>query len=404
MIFFRPFLIATIFLLPAATKRSTSGLVRAAFTCRKSFSSTPTITNKKYNSKYKNNKFNSISKQSKLTMSTTAASSTSADSTLDGLQDIIGTDAGNRGMKSLIVPGDFRRASDILGTLTVSADKSKQVVILSGFPCCVNESPPTETDGPPGTFAIARAAAALGHSVVVVTDACNEAVFAAAMKDLAMPDTKTAAQLSMQVFPAQLSADDETQLQTMAQNCDLLISCERAGPGKDGNCYTMRGIDMTAKGLIAPLHRLVQEVNAPFLAIGDGGNELGMGKVMDEIVKNPKIADGNKIGCAVAADFLIAASVSNWGGYALAAGAAVVRARDDAAKDTTKPLETALKEWVDLCLPSDDDEIALLNRCVAVGCRDGVSGLNEATVDGMPLESSLQCLRDLRAAALSAKP
>jgi hypothetical protein len=72
------------------------------------------------------------------------------------------------------------------------------------------------------------------------------------------------------------------------------------------------------------LHRLVKEATVPFLAIGDGGNELGMGKVLDEIIKNPKIADGDKIGCAVAADFLIAASVSNWGGYALAAGAAVV--------------------------------------------------------------------------------
>jgi hypothetical protein len=398
MILFRPLAIATIFLFPAATKRSTSVLVRAAFTCRKSFSSTSIA-------KFNSNKFNSHYQHSKLTMSTATAATSRVDATLDGLQDIIGTDAGNRGMKSLIVPGDFRRASEILGRLTPSlSDSNKQVVLLSGFPCCVNESPPTETDGPPGTFAIARAAAALGHSVVVVTDVCNEAVFAAAMKDLAMPDTNTAAKLSMQVFPAQLSDADETRLQTMAQNCDLLISCERAGPGKDGNCYTMRGIDMTAKGLIAPLHRLVKEVNVPFLAIGDGGNELGMGKVMDEIVKNPKIADGDKIGCAVAADFLIAASVSNWGGYALAAGAAVVRARVEAAKDTSKSLETALKEWVDLCLPSDDDEIALLNRCVAVGCRDGVSGLNEATVDGMPLETSLQCLRDLRAAALSAKP
>jgi hypothetical protein len=79
----------------------------------------------------------------------------------------------------------------------------------------------------------------------------------------------------------------------------------------------MRGIDMTAAGLIAPLHRLCSETQVPFLAIGDGGNELGMGKVMDEIVKNPKIANGEKIGCCVAADCFFAASVSNWGGYAL---------------------------------------------------------------------------------------
>jgi hypothetical protein len=53
-----------------------------------------------------------------------------------------------------------------------------------------------------------------------------------------------------------------------------------------------------------------------------------MGKVIDEIKAN--IPRGEKIGCVVAADHLIAASVSNWGGYALAAAAAAAKsgARD----------------------------------------------------------------------------
>ena len=51
----------------------------------------------------------------------------------------------------------------------------------------------------------------------------------------------------------------------------------------------MKGIDMTAKGLIAPLHKIVDRVNLRnsqeensgkghvyFIAIGDGGNEMGM--------------------------------------------------------------------------------------------------------------------------------
>ena len=85
------------------------------------------------------------------------------------IQAIIGTDAGGRGMKSLIVQGDLELAGTTLGTLK----SPSHVIVLSGFPCCVNESPPTETDGPPGTFAIARAAAALGHRVTVITDDCN---------------------------------------------------------------------------------------------------------------------------------------------------------------------------------------------------------------------------------------
>lgn len=85
------------------------------------------------------------------------------------IQTVIGTDAGDRGMKSLIVPGDLELAGKTLGTLK----SPSRVIVLSGFPCCVNENPPTETDGPPGTFAIARTAAALGHDVTVTTDDCN---------------------------------------------------------------------------------------------------------------------------------------------------------------------------------------------------------------------------------------
>ena len=97
------------------------------------------------------------------------AHSVATGSIYDEIQAIIGTDVGDRGMKSLIVPGDLEMAAKTLGTL----ESPSHIIILSGFPCCVNESPPTETDGPPGTYAIARAAAAFGHDVTVITDECN---------------------------------------------------------------------------------------------------------------------------------------------------------------------------------------------------------------------------------------
>lgn len=326
------------------------------------------------------------------------ASSSSMDffsSTYDAIQEIIGTDAGDRGMKSLIVPGDLRTAAEIIAAVPPSDDGT--VVVLSGFPCCVNESPPTETDGPPGTLAIARAMVALGHKTVVVTDSCNRAVFSAALKDLTLPSNSGIGSLSLEVYPSTFTDDDETRFSQLADSCKLLISCERAGPGRDGKCYTMRGIDMNEKGLIAPLHRLVKESNSPFIAIGDGGNELGMGKVIDNIINNPKISNGEKIGCVIAADHLIAASVSNWGGYALAAAVALARIQ----KSNDFGGENA-KKWIENCVPSENEEIALLDRCVAAGCRDGVSGKMEATVDGMPLETSLRCLRDIRNAAFAA--
>ena len=324
--------------------------------------------------------------------STSSADGLVLDKAVDALQDIIGTDAGDRGMKSLIVPGDLQNASSILANLTPPS----HVLVLSGFPCCVNESPPTETDGPPGAVALVRAAFQLGHKVTLVTDACNEAVFAAALAESWAQNQST---VSLEVFPADMTPADDERLEDLAKSCGLILACERAGPAQDGHCYTMRGIDMTTRGLIAPLDRLVNKSACPFVAIGDGGNEMGMGKVYQQIVTNPKITDGAKIGCVLAADYLVAASVSNWGGYALAAGSALMRAKSE--QNAASSLPVRIREWVEKCVPTEEDEVALLQRCVAVGCRDGVSGKVEATVDGMPLKTSMKCLRDLRETSLA---
>lgn len=311
-----------------------------------------------------------------------------AEATVNKLQDIIGTDAGGRGMKNLICNGDLVKASSIFASLSPGS----LVVVLSGFPCCVNEDPPTETDGPPGAVALARAAVMLGHSCKLVTDECNEVVFQAAIDEQSWAKDK----LEMLIFSATM--DEDERLRALAKQCDLVIACERAGPGQDGNCFTMRGINMNKRNLIAPLHKII-EYAAPkkFLAVGDGGNEMGMGKVLDKIKQH--IPKGDQIGCTVAADHLVAASVSNWGGYAVAAGAAVMRASQES--KSKEEMQVKVAEWVEKCVPNEQEEIDLLNRCVAKGCRDGVSGKVEATVDGMPLETSMQCLRDLRAAALS---
>ena len=117
----------------------------------------------------------------------------------DAIQDIIGTDAGNRGMKSLIVQGDLAKSAKAVVNLSIPST----VIVLSGFPCCVDESPPTETDGPPGTFAIARAIAALGHSVIVVTELCNAMVFGAAFKDLVLP--RDCGSIVLETFPSNFS-------------------------------------------------------------------------------------------------------------------------------------------------------------------------------------------------------
>ena len=321
-------------------------------------------------------------------------------SALKSIEALISTDAGGRGMKHLIVEGDFEKASIVFGSLPPAS----HVLLLSGFPCCVQHKPPTETDGPPGTAALARAASQLGHAVTVLTEDCNERVFAAALEPLLVPqqeggDKTTAGTVELECFPSSLEAKHTERLQELADSCSLIVACERAGPAKDGVCYTMRGIDMNQHGLVGPLHRVVEMAHdKPFLAIGDGGNELGMGRVIDKVRKH--IPRGDEIGCVVAANHLVAASVSNWGGYALAAGAALVRASMESSKtNDDNELRNAAQTWTNKCLPTEDEEVALLQRCVKEGCRDGVSGKVEATVDGMPLETSMECLRSIRETA-----
>jgi len=255
-----------------------------------------------------------------------------------------------------------------------------------------------ETDGL-ASVAIAHSVVQLGYEATIVTEKCNEPIFRAAVEGV-----EELASIHLVFFPEgepSWTTENEKELKRVADDADLVIACERAGPAADGNCYTMRGINMNDRGLIAPLHNMVthaRENNVKFIAIGDGGNELGMGKVIDKIYEH--IPDGNKIGAVMAADHLIAASVSNWGGYALIAAAALVAAEDRDDNDGTDTNSKGRRKWIDKCMPTETSETRLLHRCVAAGCRDGVSGKMEATVDGMPLERSMECLREIRKAAL----
>jgi len=59
------------------------------------------------------------------------------------------------------------------------------------------------------------------------------------------------------------------------------------------------------------------------IGIGDGGNELGMGKVHQQIKQ--KVPMGNTIASNISCDYLITCGVSNWGGFGVAAGLYALR-------------------------------------------------------------------------------
>ncbi|CAN5157289.1 DUF4392 domain-containing protein [soil metagenome] len=284
-------------------------------------------------------------------------------------------DPGNRGLARdphdnlfTACPGDFAAACRSLSE-TTNASAS----MYTGFiiPTC---KPPThETDGPLGTLFLAYAFHHLAICSSIHAERQCIATIASAM---------AATQIDKKHWNATL---DRLSIKSITGTFSMTthnIAIERPGQGSDQRLRTMRGSDITALHLDYQHHFRPIDIlpyGIPTIAIGDGGNEIGMGKIPHEtIVKN--IPNGDLIHCRVPADYLIVAGVSNWGAYALAAGVFVLRGE--------KP-------------PSDlfdpDVEKRILEIMVREGpLVDGVTGEQTATVDGLTWNDYIQPMLKMR--------
>lgn len=308
------------------------------------------------------------------------------------LENRVQMDEGRRGIGEIVVKGElYNAAAELLD--------SNRVVIITGFPCLLDFSPPTETDGPLGAVAIARALISLGKDVVIATDECNEEPMLAAVAASGL----FGPHLRLECFAGGIGYDDgeAARLKQLAQSVDMVVAIERAGPCSDGLYKTMRGYDMSH--LLAPLELLLlngddfndaideSKITVPkkkirSVAIGDGGNEVGMGKMYQTIL-NSSIPNAKEIACVVPCDHLLVSSVSNWGGYALAAALSVLAANNR---------HQSVHDLLPSCLVSSEKETEICTRLVEAGARDGISKKQEMSIDGMPLATTLQTLEDLR--------
>jgi hypothetical protein len=260
----------------------------------------------------------------------------------------IAQDPGERGIAALVQPGH-------LGLAAESLRKAPCVLIVSGF--YIPSAKAGETDGPPGAQALGAALAALGIEVAYATDSLNRPLFEA--------------------LGLQLLHDDEPDLLERIQPSHL-VSIERVGPASDGQCYNMRGEALTeGVGRFGALFVRAAECGIPTIGIGDGGNEIGMGRVAGEVARN--IPNGARIACVVPTGMLIVAGVSNWGAYGLVAALSVLAGRD--------------------LLPTLEQAREAVLKLVRAGAVDGRTRRAEITVDGLPLEASLTVLEDVRALA-----
>ncbi|KAF1550027.1 D-glutamate cyclase, mitochondrial, partial [Eudyptes schlegeli] len=299
------------------------------------------------------------------------------------LETLIGIDPGDRGIIHL-------HRQDELLKACLSISHARSVLITTGFPTHFAYEPPEENDGPPGALAIAAILQALEKEVAIVTD--QRAM------NLNKKIIEEAVQLGILKRPVPLlsyqreSADSA--LMFLCENgnpgrprFDHLIAIERAGMAADGNYYNARKVNI--KHLVDPIDELFLAAQTipgvTTTGVGDGGNELGMGKVKDAVKKH--IKDGDVIACDVEADFTIVAGVSNWGGYAIACALYILSTCEIHDRYLRKavgfpPLAKKVI-WLS-ALPSVTKEEKLLKTLAQHGVRSGKTASLEMEVDGLP--------------------
>ena len=246
--------------------------------------------------------------------------------------------------------------------------------ILTGFHLPHAEIPTAESDGPIGAVMVAEFLVRVGIGVQILTDANNAGPIDATLAAAGLPPSRAVGRLDAD--GSGILAEIEAGWQRSGMG--LLISIERPGPAEDGRLHNMRGEDVT--DYHAPIHRLWEAASVDRIAIGDGGNELGMGLVGAEVIARV-IENGEMIACRSLAEHLILAGVSNWGAMGLVVAAALYR--------------PGWREAASAVLaPGRHD--SLLGAFVAGGGRDGVTLRAEQTVDGLAAPRHEEMMRFIR--------
>ncbi|WP_438312007.1 DUF4392 domain-containing protein [Sporosarcina sp. FA9] len=163
-------------------------------------------------------------------------------------------------------------------------------------------------------------------------------------------------------------------------NPAAVICIEKTGKNIKGTYHSMQGLDYSkGRARVDYLVEKAMENNIPTIAIGDGGNEIGMGNVVNVVRKH--VPHGEIIASVTKVDLLVTASVSNWGCYAVCAA-------------------IALKTGNVNFLPQVSDEKRMLEVAVLSGLIDGATGKTNTTVDGFSLETNIAIIEMLRAIVL----
>ena len=247
--------------------------------------------------------------------------------------------------------GLFGAAASLAGA------SAPHVGILTGFYIPGGDPPAAETDGPPGAALLAKALTDLGIPVRFLTDPSCRRGCAAALRAAGVGNV-----------PIDTSGPQAAIETWRSAGVTHALAIERPGRTADGTLRNMRGMDIGA--FCRPLDDVFLAGPWRTIAVGDGGNEVGMGALPAGLIAE-HVALGAKIACTTAAEFPIVAGVSHWGAYALLGMLGALR-----------------PDWLGAILPvlEPDFDRMVVERMVADGpAVDGVTLRHEPTIDGLTM-------------------
>ncbi len=268
-------------------------------------------------------------------------------------------------------------------------------LITTGF-ILPGHYPYGESDGPIGAAVLARALAlGLRSRVLVASEPELVALNAALLRTIGLQvvDADAFAREDGRHRPVACVlpvARDEASAADEARRCfdrfdvRALVAIEKAGANARGVYHMVGGTDVTAT--VSKAHCLFHEARQRgvlAIGIGDRGNELGLAPLA--ATARALLPFGTECGCPchggvadeTPSDLAVAAVISNWGAYGVAACLA------------------ALLDDVDL-MHTAEVEQSLFDCAVREGAVDGMSGRTIAVCDGVPVAQHIAVVNLLR--------
>ncbi|MEA4919990.1 MAG: DUF4392 domain-containing protein [Clostridiaceae bacterium] len=265
-------------------------------------------------------------------------------SLFERLERILSFDPGQRGLLGWLPSPEIERAAELLKS-------AEDILIVTGFP--IMGMGIGETDGPVGAASLAKACFMAGKKAYIVTDSYSSDIVKACLRGVMAENCP--------VYVLDIDKGESGCVKLVRRlKPSLIVAIERPGKGHDGHFHNMHGniID----NMVADTDALLK-AGIPTIAIGDGGNELGMGNYYDII--RERVPSGAVIGARETSDAALVCGVSNWWGWGLAAVLSGLYGKD--------------------CLTSADEEYGALRLMVQAGGVDGVLKKQIMSVDGIEL-------------------